>query len=197
MIKIIPTHRKILEVAKRFDESSCGTRLIDVIQKFKGPNPDAKLFLRVASDPLLKEAADDLGVKPGAEYSFSDFLSAVAVAQVYIQREEIEYLEFNCAIKENYHPEVAKTVHKQFLDVADSLGFVELNFINFITDTLGEIYAYKRKHHSFSFVPNVPRFLKEDFSIRDKLSSGNNGFALDVKSHDYKKCVALLCIAKY
>lgn len=198
MIKVTPVHRKIIEVAREFDESSCGANLIQLLERIKGSSqPNPQFYNKLCKDPLLLESAKSLGVEPGSEYTFFDFLSAVAKAQLHVKREEREYSYFHQAIIENYPTKSRGNVRKIFLEIAADLGTSEINFINFIIDTLDEVKSYKSNFMAFYSAPDVPGFLNDKLKIDRQITSGSNGFVLLKESSDYEKCIELFKLATH
>ena len=199
MIKVTPVHKKIVEVARLFDENSCGGNLFEMVESLKcTPYPNQQIYRKLYNDSLLVDSAKSLGVGPGSEYTFSDFLSAVAKAQLHISREEREYSYFHKAIIENYPKEIRKEIAKEFLEIAETFpGIVEKNFINFIIDTLDEVKSYKQGFHFFYSAPDVSAFLKNKLNIHEQIISGDSGFVVFEDTAEYKKCIELLNMATH
>lgn len=199
MIKVTPVHKKIVEVAREFDENSCGGNLFEMVENIKrSPHPNQQIYNKLYNDSLLVDSAKSLGVGPGSEYTFFDFLASVAKAQLHVSREEREYSYFHKAIIENYPKEIRKNVAKEFLEIAETFpGIVEKNFINFIIDTLDEVKSYKQEFHSFYSAPNVPAFLKNKLNIHEQIVSGDSGFVFFKDTTEYKRCIELLEMATH
>lgn len=190
MIKVTPVHKRVVDVAREFDESSCGDTLLQMIK-------NEQAYIRLCSDSLLVESAKAISVGPGSEYTFFDFLSAVAKAQLHIKREEREYSYFHQAIIKNYPEGSREKARKIFLETAADLGTTEINFINFIIDTLDEIKSFKNSFRSFYSTPDISEFLNDKLNIDRQITSGNNGFVLLRESSDYEKCIELLKLATH
>lgn len=191
---IEPLNPSIKQIARQFNlKYKHVPPLGEIIDGAMSGNSKAKRFLE--RNEILVEGARELRETIEEEpFPYIPFLDAVAVAQIYLRRENKEVVILKRYIVKNYPKDLQCEVTNSFLQIAESFEANEINFINYIIDNLKGIYLAKEfaKEEGFS-QKDAALLTLGDFE--EDLIDGSVGFSLDAESSEYVKTVELILLA--